>query len=248
MFTIIFQIVAYFYLQNNSELITIIGDISFVIVALCAAISGLNAYKSLKKCDPEESKGWAIATIAFGLFMLGDIYWAYSELILKINTPLGSIADLFWTLAYFALIIATLKLQKAIFYYSKLQKYIFTILGLIIGGYVAYNSLSAYFNLTHNIGNLANDLYVTYDFIILGIILSIILPLLKTKQYVFLKSWITIMLAILLRIFYDLLFAYLTELNTYQTGNYIDILYASSYVIFALANYLKTKTCCATND
>lgn len=58
------------------------------------------AYVSRRRRDIQAAAGWFWLAVGLGLYMLGEAAWAFQEIVLKINNPFPSVADIFWLGAY----------------------------------------------------------------------------------------------------------------------------------------------------
>lgn len=209
--------------QSNRELLGQVTDLITVLEAAAAAIA-LGAVALFGKRD----KQLVCIAVAFLLFAFGDMYWAYAELVLGQEVPLGSLADVAWVLAYFFLMGGLfLTLQR-----KKVQ----TIWPLLMGGLVVAVGVGVYqvsFLEELSFGGFANVLYIAFDVLLLAI-----LGALAWSAYVHGGATNYLVLlgcAIIARVVFDFTFAGLAAGGIYYTGSPIDLFYDLSYTLAAFA-------------
>ena len=232
------QTMVYFVMRGSPRLL-VLGNLFICIISFFAMVACWIPYRRLSKEYPLEKKGWFFIALAMTLFFLGDIAWSVFEVILDIHVPIGSPCDVFWNLAYFSLIYGLWYLMSLLFFESPARNRVVMFVSLLIACVVLY------FNLRGDIasGNLSfvifiQNLYVFYDVIILGMIYLILLPLVMSHNHLFV-AWIIFGSAIIARIIFDFVFAYMSTVGTFYTGHPLDLLYTFSYFLFAFAAYEK---------
>jgi len=224
--------------SNQSEpTLTLVGDLSFVIVSLCAFLATLLVWKKIPHSFTQEKNAWLLTSIAFFLFMVGDALWAYAELIQKTEVPVGGLPDVSWTSAYLIWIAACTLVRKDVFDPNPRKKFIFA----------ACATLAAVWPLLHipairaeGAYHLFNVLYVSYDLLLLGLMLPLFLALLPNINRLS-TPWLLFSVAVGTRIIFDILFAASVAANTYATGHPIDLLYLISYIIITFAADAKRR-------
>ncbi|VVB81713.1 Uncharacterised protein [uncultured archaeon] len=226
--------------QQGASYLGNVGNVFNIVLALCAALGCWFAYRNIGKAFRDEKKGWFFVALAFFMFTAGELFWAYFEF-KGIEVPLGSLADLFWTLGYFALIFGLYTFLSMMFFSSESYNYVILVVFALIGGVVAFFTIpSDIASGMLTLGHFVQQFYVLLDFILLGMIVVLILPLLQARNRLFV-AWLLFGLGITVWVVFDFLFAGLTEFNMYYSGNPIDILYALSYVLFVFAADAKLK-------
>jgi len=144
-------------------------------------------------------------------------------------------------LGYFALIFGFYVFLSMMFFSSESYNYVIMALSALIGGFFAYLGIPvavAAGELT--LGSFAQHFYVFLDFILLGMVLVLIIPLWRVRNRLFV-TWFIFSLGIAGWIVFDFLFAGMTAFGVYYSGHPVDILYAFAYVLFVFAADSKLK-------
>lgn len=79
-------------------------DMIAVPLQFAGAFLCLSYARSIKGEQGSRWLGWMLVGIAIGIYMIGDCLWTYYEVVLRIETPPVSAADIFYTLFYIPLI------------------------------------------------------------------------------------------------------------------------------------------------
>ncbi len=237
---LVFAILTLVYItqQGNELVLTWVGDIAPVFLSLFGMIACWLAYKAIPKEYARESRGWFYIALAFLFFMIGDAYWGYSEIVLKVELPLGSIADLSWQLAYLMLFIGFGFILHIMFHSQKKARWI-TFLTVVAAAIFIFIHMKKHLA-EGNWINVIQDSYILYDIILLGMITSLLLPLVQSHNHL-MNVWLLFGLAVFARIIFDFLFAEMTAIGAYSTGSFIDLLYGASYVLFVVSADAKLK-------
>ncbi len=225
--------------QQGASYLGTVVNVFNIILALCAALGCWFAYKMIGRSFRDEKKGWFYVALAFFLFTIGEILWAYFEF-KGIETPIGSLADLFWTLGYFALIYGLYIFLSMMFFSSESYNYVIIMLSVLVGGFFAYLSIPRDIAAGLTLGSFAQHLYIFLDFILLGMVLVLIIPLWSARNRLFV-TWFIFSLGIAVWIVFDFLFAGMTAFGVYYSGHPVDILYALAYVLFIFSADAKLK-------
>jgi len=237
---LVFAILTLVYItrQGNELVLTWVGDIAPMLLSLSAMLACWFAYKAIPKEYLRESRGWFYIALAFLFFMVGDVYWGYSEIFLKVELPLGSFSDLSWELAYLMLFIGFGFVLRMMFHSEKKVRWVTFITALAAIIFISIE-MKKYLT-TGNWIEAIQDSYVLYDIILLGMITSLLLPLIQSHNRL-MNVWLLFGLAVFARIIFDFLFAGMTAIGAYATGSFIDLLYAASYVLFVVSADAKLK-------
>lgn len=214
------------------------GDLAILLASSCATLAALIAWNKTNPRFAQERRGWLICALSLLLFTLGEVYWAYHELVLRVEVPIGGFADIAWTFAYLLLIAGVFKLSSLAFQKDNKRTsilLIFTTLALIYASYAALTLPKE-----NAVAVLGYQLYVAYDLILLGIIIPILIPLVQSPNK-FTIIWVLLALFVGLRVIFDFLFAGLIAVDLYSTGHPADLIYIASYVIATLAADKKNR-------
>ncbi len=211
---------------------------SISLIAVISLISFLYSEAGKQGIDP---KGNKILTLSLIFMFLGDLLWFLNELFLENLVPIGGWPDISWNISHILLIWSFLHFSESIFSESLRWKAGILTAGILTAIINAIISLREYFNLgIYGISFIIQEIYPIYDFIIIGILLTIIGPLIVNQDKTF-KGFYIILFGLLARIVYDNLFADLILNGSYYTGHIIDLIYVIFYIGICLSSicYLK---------
>jgi len=215
-----------------------------------AAVAVLSSFFALRrywdKIGSRLSKIWLCFTLGMTFWFLGELGWAVYTMILQIETPYPSIADVFWLSGYAPLFIALL------LYVQIFQPAISVKLFSVAGAIVASVSVIAFSPLMISVFATASE----QDFVALGISLAypsldlalfleavlglLVFTVTRLKGRIGL-AWLLMNAAILLNVLADIAFSYTTLNGTYYNGHPMELLYHWAYISFALAFYTHTR-------
>ncbi len=211
---------------------------SISLIAVISIIVFLYSEAGKQGMDPKGNKILAVALI---FMFLGDILWFLNELFLENLVPIGGWPDISWNIAYLLLIWAFLHFSESIFSESVNWKIGILTTGILIAIINAFISLREYFTLgIYGFSFIIQEIYPIYDFILIGILLTIIGPLIVNKDKAF-RGFYIILFGLAARIIYDNLFVDLVLNGAYYTGHIIDLIYVIFYIGICLSSicYLK---------
>ncbi len=214
------------------ETVSIVSNATTITASISAALAFFLTWKRIPQSFIQERRSWLQIGLALLLFTIGDAYWGYSEVILGVEVPIGGLCDLCWTFGYILLITGTYQLATLVFHKNKNNTAIFTLFAALAIGYAAYSAL--HLPAENTFALFINNLYVSYDLLLLGIIIPLIVTLAPTANKF---TWIWVLLAgfIALRVVFDFLFAGLIALDAYGVSNPIDLIYIGTYFVACLA-------------
>jgi len=207
----------------------IICDLTVIIFSFLSFVFGLYAYEFY---GFSSIKGKALLFLTLGVFFwfLGETTWGVYEIVLGIEAPVASVADMFWLIGY--------PLFLAGFYYvwkiastsiSKKRLLILSVLIIAICSFMTYISTPI---LTDTEMSSAEKIstagYVIGDTLILVALMVAVTYLLGGK---FAKGWSIILLSIFLMSVADIY--YMNFLEVYKAGNLIDLFWDLSYILLA---------------
>lgn len=211
-----------------------------VISGAAVVVSGLSLERYWRKAKGPFSKAWLYFTGGLFLWFMGEAIWAGYTLILGVETPYPSAADVFWLAGYTAFFIA-LYLYVKIFGSALTKKTlaasmaVTVALTIIVTGVLLTPVLGAEKDLV----TLAVDFaYPLFDLALFSVANLGLIIFWKGKLE---KSWLFINAAIAMDTCADIIFSYTTAKGTYYCGHMLELLYHFSYLFFILAFYLHTK-------
>lgn len=224
--------------QGNDSVLLAVGDIAFVLLALNAAALAFAAFLTVSR--KQERLGWLLTSLAFLSFAAGDLIWAYFELVKGIEVPVGSWPDAFWTVAYIIWAGALASFMLTMFFKSRFA--VGSAIGVAFLSFVSFLVYALLFtdSLGHGFEDVVNTSYVVYDVILLSGV-ALLMGSLKSAGNPLFKVWFLFGFAVLVRVVFDFGFLALVAADLYSTGNYVDLLYAGSYVLLSLAGFQKVR-------
>jgi len=207
----------------------VIADILPILNSFLALLLGFYVFKNY---GFNNIQGKALFFISLGLafWFLGETTWGIYEIILGIETPSSSIADVFWLLGYPCLLVGFYFLFKlTIIDYSKKRLFGLAIL-IIFVFYLTYYLVQPTLTSTEMVwyNKITTAGYIVGDVLLITVLIILILQMSKSK---FIKLWLIVLLAFIFTILADIY--YNNFIDIYQTGDFIDILWDLSYLLLA---------------
>lgn len=236
---------AIFYLFQESY-VDLMSLFSNAFPPFIAGVAVISAAFALKKYwgNPSEkfSKIWVGFTLGMVFWFLGEVGWAIYTLVLGVEIPYPSLADVAWLMGYVPMIIAFhLYLRVFRFAISKTM-YLVEVIAVAISSFALYTYLvfpilagAAEAEMTTLIFDLA---YPTLDIVLFGLAMLGLFVFAKGKIA---PAWLLINSAILTDVVADLLFSYTTLNGTYYNGHWLELLFHWGYILYALAFYAHRK-------
>ena len=174
-------------------------------------------------------------------WFLGEVGWAIYTLVLGVEVPYPSIADVAWLIGYIPMIIA-FQIYLRVFHFAISKKTflaeVFTvvILSLALYGYLVSPILAG---VAEEATALIFDIvYPTLDIVLFG---SAMLGLFIFAKGKIAPAWLLISGAILTDVVADMVFGYTTLNGTYYNGHWLELFFHCGYILFALAFYAHRK-------
>jgi hypothetical protein len=225
---------------------------SNVVSPIIAGVAVLSSFFALRRywenIRSQLSKIWLCFTLGMFLWFLGELGWAIYTMVLNIEIPYPSIADIFWLSGYVPLFIALLLYVQL--FKPAISSKMFFVAGTIVAGV----SVLTFPPLTLPVlRDTSQQNFVTlgiglaYPGLDLLLFLEAILGLLvftvtRLKGRVG-TAWYFMNAAILLNVVADMAFSYTTleAVDTYYNGHPLELLFHVGYLLFALAFYVHSK-------
>jgi hypothetical protein len=212
----------------------------FPVVASAAVFSSAFA---LRKYGPKLNKFvtiWICFTVGMMLWFLGELSWTVYTLLLNVEIPYPSIADIFWLSGYVPLLIA-------LFVYSRLfasalskrKKAVIAALIIILGALVSVALIVPLMGVENNLETFTIDL--AYPLLDIALLSMALVGLAIFQKGSLGKSWLWIILGILFNVAGDMIFSYTTAQGTYYNGHPSELLFIYGYLFFMTAFYVHTK-------
>jgi len=202
--------------------------------------SGFALRKYGRNLRQQFSLVWLCFTLGMALWFLGETGWAIYTLLLGVEIPYPSIADVFWLSGYVPFFIALYLYVKT--FESALSR---RTLGITMVAVSILSVLVSAALITPIVGAEEDSVTMLVDFAypLLDLVLFSVAVL---GLAVFLKgnlgkSWLLINAGILSNVSADMLFSYTTAQDMYYSGHLLELLFHWGYIFFLLAFYVHTK-------
>ena len=216
----------------------IVADTIVLILSLLAVISGLYAYRMH---GFKSIQGKALLFITLGVFFwfLGELTWGIYEVVLGIETPVASIADVFWIIGYPFFLAGFYHVWKISSTPTDKKKLTLSaIVTILILSSLTYSAIPALIDVEMSFAEKASTAgYVIGDMLVLIALTVSITHLLGSR---FAKPWSIIFLATLMATIADIY--YMNFLEIYETGNLIDLLWDLDYMLLAFGFFYYRET------
>lgn len=230
-------VVALHLIQPFGDNFYVYGDVKVSLFAVLASVAGFHAFKFY---GGKTANGRILLLLAIGvsLWSVGELSWAYQEIVLGIEVPLSSVSDVFWLLGYPFFIVGFHRLLKFGGGLRIDRKQVaFLCILLVFAGLSAYGF---YPNLvSEELSALDKSVvfgYVVLDFVLIALAMGAAFSFWGGKIF---NSWVVVLLAVLAFTAADILYSFLAE--QYETGGLFDVLWDASYVLLALGFYLNRR-------
>lgn len=202
--------------------------------------SGFGLRKYGRNLKERFSIVWLFFTAGMLLWFLGELGWAVYTLLLNVEIPYPSIADVFWLSGYVPFFIALYLYVKN--FASVLSR---RMLCIVLGIVVILCALASVTLITPIIGAEEDPIALVVDFAypLLDLLLFSVatLGLAIFSKGSLGKSWLLINVGILMDVAGDMLFSYTTAQGTYYSGHPLELFFHWGYMLFLLAFYVHTK-------
>jgi len=211
-----------------------------LIAGVAVIVSGFCLDKYWHKARERFSIIWLFFTMGLFLWFLGESVWMGYSLILGVEIPYLSVADVFWLLGYFPFFLA-LYLYVRIFGAALPLKTIVIAMcaTILLSVFVTIALIMPLIGVEKDLSILIVDVaYPLLDLALFSVSLLGLLIFMKGKLG---KSWLLINAGILCNTSADILFGYTVAHGTYYNGHPLEVLFHFSYIFFLLAFYVHTK-------
>jgi len=183
---------------------------------------------------------WFSFTLGMALWFLGETGWAIYTLLLGVEIPYPSVADVFWLSGYVPFFMALCLYVKT--FASVLSK---RTLGISMLTVFALSVLVSATLITPILGAeedaitmLVDFAYPLLDLVLFSVAVLGLVVFFKGKLG---ESWLLINMGILSNVGADMLFSYTTAQETYYSGHFLELLFHLGYLLFLLAFYVHMK-------
>jgi hypothetical protein len=230
---------------------TILTDVAPVLAALLSVIMALAVWRSYSPAEAAR-RVWLALAIGIFLLMIGEILWAYYELIVGEELPVLSAGGLFWLVGYLPFIVACWWQYRLLG--VPLRRHWFLIaLGIFLFLLAAYDYLVlipmlSSFKYERSIELFMDIAYPVVTLLLILITLTIMLPVIMLFGEGLLGwPWRYILASLLTAAVANMLHSYLFWNKIYYqpsgiTLSYIaDIFYPAGYLLFTLGTFIQRE-------
>ncbi|WP_048189850.1 sensor histidine kinase [Methanobacterium sp. SMA-27] len=226
-------------LRNDSVERIFFVDIASLVIDLLVILTLFYAAKRSASQGRRVQIAWIIMTVAFIVYVMGDISWAIMEIGFHQN-PFPSVADVFYLIFYPIIAISIYYLTR--FSFTRTEKLkifidmgiIIITLGLIFWTFLIIPTLNNQENL---FAAIVSVIYIVGDFLLLFVLLRLLYSKFDDNYGpIFLLG-----MGILVLICTDTIFAFQTLQESYITGGLLDTGWILSFILIGLAAYLQAS-------
>jgi len=212
------------------------------IAGVAMIVSGFALVKYWGNLGDKFSQIWVGFHLGMVFWFLGEVGWAVYTLLLNVEIPYPSIADVAWLIGYVPLLAALfLYLRTFEFAISKSMLAV-TAVAVFIESFILFTFLVSPVLATtaeEEITTLVVD--IAYPALDLALFSLSTLGLLIFAKGKIAPAWLLINSAILTTAVADVLFSYTTLQETYYNGHILELFFHWGYILFALAFYTHRK-------
>jgi len=212
------------------------------VAGVAAVMSGSALIKYWGNPGDKFSRIWIGFHLGMACWFLGEVGWAVYTLLLNVEIPYPSIADVAWLIGYAPLMAAVHWYIRAFRFAISKAMYALAAVAVSIGSFALFTFL-----LSPILAAATEEEIITvvvdiaYPALDLALFSLSILGLLIFAKGRIALAWLLINGAILMNVIADMLFSYTTLQGTYYTGHYLELFFAWGYILFALAFYAHKK-------
>lgn len=237
---VFFLILIYAFNNLYTNFMHIFSNLFPLIISGIAFLFSILAFKRYwTKSKEYFSIIWLCFSIGLGLWFLGETTWAIFTLILGVEIPFPSIADIFWLIGYIPIFISLFLYVKS---FSKVLSnraiYLATIITIILLIVIFTTLIIPIFEFEFSTNTIISSAYPILDVILLYIAILGLLIFYKGRIG---KSWFFISLGLILYVIGDLFFNYFITYGGYYCGHTLELFFHFGYLSLILAFYIHIK-------
>ena len=236
-FILVYIILYYLWIivwSGNESMIGIGGNIFQFVAPLIALFWLIHACLHTSKKD---RNFWLLLSLGCFVYVIGQGIWIYNELILGVTPSFPNWSDFFWLTQY------VFYLAAFLFRMYSLRHSFSAILFLldIVTTMVVATALSWDLVIHPMLSSVTSNtflfafIYIGYPIGDLGLLFGSLSLLLISDDNIPRKAYFPIVLGFLIKVFSNIIYAYLIVNNSYTTGSYIDPLWSLALLLIGLA-------------
>lgn len=236
-------VVIYLFQEKYTDFMYVFSNAFYPFIAGAAVIvSAFALRKYWKNLGDKFSRIWLGFTLGMIFWFLGELGWAIYALLLNIELPYPSIADVAWLVGYFPLLIALYYYMRT--FRSVVSMKMFAVAAVVIGivslGIFAF-LVSPILETAAEEAIISLAIDIAYPALDIALLYFSLLDLLIFVKGRMASAWLLISSAILMNVIGDIFFSYAMLKGTYYNGHFSELFFAWGYILFALAFYSHTK-------
>lgn len=211
-----------------------------LIAGAAVIVSGISLEKYWRRITDKFSAIWLYFTCGLFLWFMGEAVWAGYTLILGVELPYPSAADVFWLAGYILFFIA-LCLYVKLFGGALTRKTLALSLAatFFLTSFVAFALLTPVLEAGDDV--VTTSLNIAYPLLDLALFSVAHLGLIIFWKGKLGKAWLLINAAIAVDVFADILFSYANVQGVYYSGHMLDVLFQIAYLLYLVAFYVHAK-------
>lgn len=220
---------AFYLLAQGTDSLALFANYGLILFAGSAGLLGLLSYARLGKSQ----MGYVSLGFAIGLlmWMLGLVVYTYYYLIIEVELPYNSLADVFYLLSYPSMVLGCVGLLRTVA--SSLQRAhwlsVATTGAVLCILVVLYAVIPSVAELTDPLEVLTTSLYPLLDLLVLVLLLPLFVAF---RKGIFVAPYSLLALGALLMVLGDLIFTYVNLTIGYYDGHPLDLFWFMSCISF----------------
>lgn len=219
---------------GGEDNIALISDLAYLPVSLFASLAAWRVAAN-SNLDRRLRQAWFFLGACVFAQFLADAVWFYFEIVLQIE-PFPSAADIFYLSFYPLALIGLVSFPEAPLGRGDRLKFALDLSIVMIATWMIIWHFIIFPTAEANEGDLLNQVlaaaYPIGDLVVLG---GIVALLFRRPQGATRAALLIFLAGLLVFVAGDLLFGYTSLLETYQSGEWIDLTWITAYLLFAFA-------------
>jgi len=207
------------------EMLTIVGNVAQTLAGLLSAVMLFRTASAFTRTDAAKPY-WTWLSVGYLFNALGFVIYAWSELVLGLEVPTPSLADLFWVLTYPALLFGTFGMMRLYatsglaVEINKLSWVAGAAVFLVAGYFLMLPIITSDAGWLEKVTLLA---YPLFDAVLFAASISIALMMRQFGVGKLGAPWTFIALGMIAVAGADMIYTYLSAQGLYETGNLVDL-------------------------
>lgn len=196
----------------------------------------------IKRKDKDVGRIWGYFVVGVAFWLAGECMFAYASLVLNIELPFPSIADLPYTFGYVAMLAGMAEMYNRVRRPLSQTEFVLIFLVIVFAlGAIGYTLVPAFTSPqgVDLVSKLLDLVYPVGDTLLIAMSITVILAIRKTSAA---SAFSLFLLGVLAFGVADLWFSYLTAWDLYYDGHPFDYVYCASYVIWFLGAVMYEVT------